>query len=97
MTRDWDSGLTRGSAPTETLSLADVVQRFETLTTKLYTDGVKELGWQRYNRRVWQRNYWEHVVRSEETLNKIRHYIDANPVGWDADEENPAVFARRAR
>lgn len=43
---------------------------------------------------IWQRNYWEHVIRSEETLNKIRGYIIANPAQWEADPENPAVGAR---
>ena len=39
---------------------------------------------------VWQRNYYEHVVRNEESLNRIREYIVNNPQHWDADENNPA-------
>jgi REP element-mobilizing transposase RayT len=38
---------------------------------------------------VWQRNYYEHVIRNEEDLNKVREYISTNPAGWDKDEENP--------
>lgn len=38
---------------------------------------------------VWQRNYYEHVIRNEEDLNKVREYIITNPAGWDKDEENP--------
>ncbi len=38
---------------------------------------------------VWQRNYYEHVIRTEDDLNRIRQYIDANPGGWATDEENP--------
>ncbi len=38
---------------------------------------------------VWQRNYWEHVVRDEKDLNRIRNYIMDNPAKWDGDEENP--------
>ena len=39
---------------------------------------------------IWQRGYYYHVIRSEESLQKIREYIIANPRLWDEDEENPA-------
>ena len=38
---------------------------------------------------VWQRNYYEHVIRDERSLNRIREYIVANPERWDLDRENP--------
>ena len=38
---------------------------------------------------VWQRNYFEHVVRNEESLHRIRNYIRSNPGRWDLDRENP--------
>ena len=37
---------------------------------------------------VWQRNYYEHVIRDEESLNRIREYIATNPQRWDLDREN---------
>ena len=40
---------------------------------------------------VWQRNYYEHVVRDEESLNRIRQYILDNPARWEFDRENPAT------
>jgi REP element-mobilizing transposase RayT len=39
---------------------------------------------------VWQRNYYEHVIRDEPELYKIREYIRQNPLRWAQDEENPA-------
>jgi REP element-mobilizing transposase RayT len=39
--------------------------------------------------RFWQRNYYEHVIRNEDELNKIREYIQNNPLKWDLDKENP--------
>lgn len=39
---------------------------------------------------VWQRNYYEHVIRDENDLNSIREYIAYNPARWAEDEENPA-------
>jgi REP element-mobilizing transposase RayT len=39
---------------------------------------------------LWQRNYYEHVIRSEESLNRIQEYIGTNPFRWELDRENPA-------
>jgi putative transposase len=39
---------------------------------------------------VWQRNYYEHIIRDEDNLNRIREYIVTNPVRWHEDENNPA-------
>jgi len=94
-------GQPQGVAPTKTrsayagvarhLSLPDVLHRFKTLTTQRYTLGVKENGWVRFHRRLWQRNYFEHVIRDEKSLNRIRQYILDNPARWQFDRENPAV------
>jgi REP element-mobilizing transposase RayT len=39
---------------------------------------------------LWQRNYYEHIIRKEPELHAIREYIRHNPLQWDQDEENPA-------
>jgi len=38
---------------------------------------------------VWQRNYYEHVIRTEKELDQIREYIVNNPIQWELDIENP--------
>ena len=38
---------------------------------------------------VWQRNYYEHVIRNEDDLNEIREYVVNNALKWDLDSENP--------
>ena len=38
---------------------------------------------------VWQENYYEHIIRNEDELNKIREYILTNPLRWPYDRENP--------
>ena len=82
-------GMGQPQGVARTLSLSDVVHRFKTMTTKRYTDGVKQLGWEPFCGRVWQRNYYEHIVRNEESLNRIREYIRTNPMRWASDRENP--------
>ncbi|MEA2063296.1 MAG: transposase [Gemmatimonadota bacterium] len=71
------------------MSLPDVVHRFKTMTTKLYTDGVKQSGWPPFNRRFWHRSYYEHVVRRTDKMNRIREYIINNPMRWEFDREKP--------
>jgi len=89
-----DHGQPQGVAPT--LSLVDVVHRFKTLTTKRYADRVKQFGWPPFPGRLWQRNYYEHIIRDEESLNRIRRYILDNPARWAFDRENPAAMAPEA-
>jgi putative transposase len=38
---------------------------------------------------IWQRNYYEHIVRNEAELTRIREYIVNNPLQWENDGENP--------
>jgi len=42
----------------------------------------------------WQRNYYEHIIRDEDDLNKIREYIQNNPLEWHLDIENPKAVAK---
>jgi len=46
---------------------------------------------------VWQRNYYEHVVRNEEEMNRIRQYIMDNPLKWELDRENPEALAATSK
>lgn len=87
-------GIGQAQGPAPTLSLADVVHRFKTLTTKRYADGVKRYGWPPFPGRLWQRNYYEHIIRNEQALNRIRQYIAGNPARWMWDRDNPDATHR---
>jgi REP element-mobilizing transposase RayT len=80
-------GQQQGGAPT--LGLPEVVHRFKTMTTKRYADAAKRLGWEPFLGRLWQRNHYQHLIRNEESLNRIREYILTNPMRWELDRENP--------
>ena len=84
-----DPGQPQGVAPT--LSLPDVVHRFKSLTTARYRHGVRQAGWPPFAGRLWQRNYYEHVIRDEDDLDRVRRYIAENSLRWEEDPENPAV------
>ena len=70
-------------------TLGDVIGAFKSRVTVEYIRGVKTFGWTPFDRRLWQRNYYEHIIRNEETLNCIRRYIAENPIRWAFDRENP--------
>ncbi len=76
------------SAPTVPTTLSTVMQSFKRYTTIEYIKMVKQqiLPW--FNQRIWQRNYWEHIVRDENEYQRISEYIINNPMKWDMDKLN---------
>jgi REP element-mobilizing transposase RayT len=69
-------------------SVGRIVQTFKSLTTHRYIQGIRECGWQLFKGKLWQRNYYERVIRDEEEWERISEYIAANPVNWAMDREN---------
>jgi len=65
-------------------SLASFIAGFKSASAKLIAEatGVSRMP-------VWQRNYYEHIIRNEKNLIAIRHYIRMNPSNWASDPENP--------
>ena len=66
--------------------LGDIVGAFQSITTVEYIRGVKNNNWKPFDRKLWQRNYWEHIIRSEKSYNTISEYIINNPGKWDEDK-----------
>ena len=73
--------------------LGTVVQWFKTMTTNEYIRGVKNNNWQPFNKRLWQRNYWEHIIRDEQSYQHIVDYIVNNPLKWQDDQ----LYAENAK
>jgi REP element-mobilizing transposase RayT len=67
-------------------TLGEIVRAYKAASTRF----IRQAGIPNF---AWQRNYYEHVVRSEESLNRIRQYIVENPARWEFDRENPAATA----
>ncbi len=66
-------------------TVGDMIDAFKSITTVEYIRGVKHRGWKRFDGKLWQRNYWEHIVRNEESYYRISNYIIQNPEKWDED------------
>ncbi len=71
--------------------IPEIVQWFKTMTTNEYIREVKQQGWVPLPGQLWQRNYYERVIRNEEELCRIRQYIADNPAQWGQDRENPGM------
>ena len=91
-------GATTRVAPTpDGYALSDVVHAYKSSTTAHYARRVTADGWPPFPGRLWQRNYYEHVVRGDDDLDRIRTYIQENPLKWELDTENPDVAGKRHR
>jgi REP element-mobilizing transposase RayT len=64
--------------------LSEIVRAFKTFSARRINESRGTLGTP-----VWQRNYYERVIRDERELNTIREYIQTNPLRWHMDKENP--------
>jgi len=40
---------------------------------------------------LWHRNYYEHIIRNDRELHRVRAYIEGNPANWAQDDDNPAL------
>ena len=67
-------------------TVGDVVGAYKSLTTNDYIQNVKKNNWQRFNKKLWQRNYYEHIIRDEKSYFQISEYIQTNPVKWREDK-----------
>lgn len=93
-----DMGQPQGIAPTmqnvrvplvgtqNNKTVGDIMDAFKSITTVAYIRGVKNKGWQPFNRKLWQRNYYEHIIRDGNDYNRIANYIKDNPMNWEQDD-----------
>jgi len=71
------------TAPTGQRHLGRAIAAFKTVSTKRINQIRNAPG-----AGFWQRNYYEHIIRSEKALDRIREYIESNPINWAMDPEN---------
>jgi hypothetical protein len=69
-----------------------LIGAFKTVSTKRINEMRETPG-----TRVWQRNYYEHVIRNDESLDPIREYIINSPLQWELDRENPNTVLQKGQ
>ncbi|HEY4720271.1 MAG TPA: transposase [Anaerolineae bacterium] len=72
------------ASPLPSGSLGAIMGNFKSITTRRINQLRSTPG-----QPVWQRNYYEHIIRHDNELNAIRQYILDNPGNWIMDAENP--------
>ncbi len=70
-------------APTCNHGLSEIIRQFKTFSARR----VNKIN-NTFNNRLWQRNFYERIIRGQHDLNRIYEYIDNNPVNWESDENN---------
>ena len=71
--------------------LQRIVQWFKTMTTNEYIHGVKEHGWPQFQGSLWQRSFYDHVIRDEASLNRIREYISNKSAAMGFGSGKPPI------
>ncbi len=88
-------GRPHGGAPTDVqptaVGLFGVMDWFKTMTTNEYIRGVRTQGWPPFPGRLWQRGYYERIIRDDSELARVREYIATNPTRWASDRNNPTA------
>ena len=70
-------------------SLGAIIAAFKSSVTKRINELRRSPG-----SPVWQRNYFEHIVRNDEEMFQIQEYIESNPLKWELDSENQTSSKR---
>ena len=86
---DDNSDVCRGEAvprPVVSGSIGAIIGQFKSIVTKRI-NALRD----NHGCPVWQRNYYERVIRNDNELTRAREYITNNPLRWDEDENNPAT------
>ena len=74
---------------TERKSLGRVIGAFKTVSAK-QINSMRSISGQP----IWQRNYYERIIRNDDELNRVREYVMNNPMQWHLDTENPEGVGR---
>ncbi|MFA6518033.1 MAG: hypothetical protein WCV93_00060 [Candidatus Shapirobacteria bacterium] len=92
---------TRGSVPTQEQNtmfghvglLGQSIRWFKTMTTNEYIRNVKQNGWPKFSKRLWQPRYHDRIIRNEKEYWAIRQYIKNNLKNWGKDKENKLLYS----
>lgn len=72
-------------------SLGQIIGAFKSMTTHNYIAGVNHKDWQPFHHRLWQRNYYDHIIRNNSALQRLQHYITLNHECWENDQLHPQL------
>ena len=80
-----ETGLNANNNP---IVLGNMVGAFKSISTLKYIGGVQEQA-EPFHKRLWQRDFYDRIIRNEQSLEAIRTYIVNNPANWKDDKLHP--------
>lgn len=82
------TGLPQTGLPQTELAptVGNIIGAFKSITSVEYIRGIESKNWEQFNKRLWQRNYWEHIIRNDDSFDRISEYIKNNPRKWHEDK-----------
>jgi REP element-mobilizing transposase RayT len=66
--------------------IIEFVQEFKSKAVMIYIKGVKEGLYEPFSKKIWQRSYYDSIIRNKDTYDLIWNYIDNNPLKWSLDK-----------
>ncbi len=73
------------------LTIGNVMDAFKSITTVEYIRGVKTLKWKPFYKKLWQRDYFDIIIRNDEVMEHIAGYIRDNPKKWRNDQFHSSI------
>ena len=77
------------SLRSDQLYLPEIIRYFKSLTTVGYIQGIKRHHWPAFHQHLWQKGYYDHIIRNTRAFKYIQKYIYHNPERWLYDKVNP--------
>ncbi|MCK4730578.1 MAG: transposase [Candidatus Aenigmarchaeota archaeon] len=77
--------LREGASPSPTI--CDVIRSFKSKSSLEYLKYIKQNNLD-ISGKIWQRSFYDHIIRNERSLDAVREYISNNPENWEQDIEN---------
>lgn len=67
-------------------SISSIIQAFKSKTTHQYIQNVYANNWNTFNKKLWQKDFYENIIRNNESYWKITEYINTNILKWEEDK-----------
>jgi REP element-mobilizing transposase RayT len=77
---------THKGCPYNRNSIGNIIWKFKSKTTVKYVEWVYEKKWPIFNKKLWQKDFYEHIIRNDKSYSKISEYIEINPIKWKEDK-----------
>jgi putative transposase len=82
---------------TDNPTLGEIIGAFKSIVPVRYITGVKTQDWTPFDKRLWHRNYDEHIVRDDSVLQQVQQYIRDNSLTWKIDSLHLSVQIQSCR